>query len=226
MASVTFLVDCQPHTWRKSTAKALKGHLFICAIKIYTIIYCAPICHKTVQRIYQVICLSFSALHSREFSQRYWPYRSQADTSNIHVNFFFFSFFSRQNRILSRKQILTYIGRVGPKETGYSAWIVQPCNVLLDLSDLLIIRFVKFVTHCLISSCSLLADCYLLHITWFILLLNLLHIVRSVQFAAHRASFVLYDTHCSICFSLFIAWFVALCLICLIMSNKSMGRRN
>ena len=30
--------------------------------------------------------------------------------------FFFFFFFSRQNRILSRKQILTYIGRVGPKE--------------------------------------------------------------------------------------------------------------
>ena len=34
----------------------------------------------------------------------------------------FFSFsFSRQNRILSRKQILIYIGRVGPKETDYSA---------------------------------------------------------------------------------------------------------
>ena len=28
---------------------------------------------------------------------------------------------TRQNRILNRKQILTYIGRVGPKETDYSA---------------------------------------------------------------------------------------------------------
>ena len=35
--------------------------------------------------------------------------------------FFFIFFLSRQNRILSRKQILTYIGRVGPKETDYSA---------------------------------------------------------------------------------------------------------
>ena len=33
----------------------------------------------------------------------------------------FFFLFSRQNRILSRKQILTYIGRVGPKGTDYSA---------------------------------------------------------------------------------------------------------
>ena len=41
MASVTFLVDCHPHTWPNLLAKALKGHLFICAIKIYTIIYCA-----------------------------------------------------------------------------------------------------------------------------------------------------------------------------------------
>ena len=41
MASVTFLVDCQPHTWPNLLAKALKGHLFSCAIKIYTIIYCA-----------------------------------------------------------------------------------------------------------------------------------------------------------------------------------------
>ena len=37
------------------------------------------------------------------------------------TTFFFLFFFSRQNRILSRKQILTYIGRVGPKETDYSA---------------------------------------------------------------------------------------------------------
>ena len=66
--------------------------------------------------------------------------------------FFFFFFFSRQNRILSRKQILTYIGRVGPKETGLQCLNSPTCNVLLDLSDLLIVRFVKFVTHCLISS--------------------------------------------------------------------------
>ena len=37
------------------------------------------------------------------------------------LTLFFFVFFSRQNRILSRKQILTYIGRVGPEETDYSA---------------------------------------------------------------------------------------------------------
>ena len=35
--------------------------------------------------------------------------------------FNFFNFISRHNRILSRKQIHTYIGRVGPKETDYSA---------------------------------------------------------------------------------------------------------
>ena len=36
--------------------------------------------------------------------------------------FVLFLFFSRQNCILSRKQILTYIGRIGPKETDYSTW--------------------------------------------------------------------------------------------------------
>ena len=47
------------------------------------------------------------------------------DTGQSVFCFLFFVFcffcFSRQNRILSRKQILTYIGRVGPKETDYSA---------------------------------------------------------------------------------------------------------
>ena len=71
---------------------------------------------------------------------------------NGEVFFFFFFFFSRQNCILSRKQILTYIGRVGPKETDLQCLNSPTCNVLLDLSDLLIVRFVKFVTHCLISS--------------------------------------------------------------------------
>ena len=37
------------------------------------------------------------------------------------IKLLLFLFYSRQNRILSRKQILTYIGRVGPKETDYSA---------------------------------------------------------------------------------------------------------
>ena len=34
---------------------------------------------------------------------------------------YYFVFITRQNRILSRKQILTHIGRVGPKETDYNA---------------------------------------------------------------------------------------------------------
>ena len=52
----------------------------------------------------------------------------------IHL-FFFFSFFPRDNRILSRKKVNT-AGRVGPKETDYSALICPTCNMLLDLSDL------------------------------------------------------------------------------------------
>ena len=79
-----------------------------------------------------------------------------------------------------------------------------------------IVRFVKFVTHCFILVCSFLADCYLLHITWFVVLLNLLHIVRSVQFAAH--SFI-----CLIWYTLLNLFQFVHCLICLIMSNKSIG---
>ena len=43
------------------------------------------------------------------------------DMEHVETPFFFLFFFSRQNHILSRKQILTYIGRVGPKETDNSA---------------------------------------------------------------------------------------------------------
>ena len=83
--------------------------------------------------------------------------------SNIKVflSFNIFSFYSRQNRILSRKQILTYIGRVGPKETDYSVLLLnllhnEDLSNLLHIASLVLydIHIAQFV-HCLIC-CTLL----------------------------------------------------------------------
>ena len=60
--------------------------------------------------------------------------------------------------------------------------------MLLDLSDLLIVRFVKFVTHCLISFVAywLIVICYTLHdlfycsICYIFYLSNLLHIASFI----------------------------------------------
>ena len=56
---------------------------------------------------------------------------------------------------------------------------------LSDLSNLLIVRYVKFVTHCLISSLYLIGC--LLFVTHYMIcfIAQFVTYVRSVQFAAH-----------------------------------------
>ena len=76
----------------------------------------------------------------------------------------FFSF-TRNNHILSRIKVHT-AGRVGPKETDLQCLICPICNMLLDLydlSNLLIVRFIQFVTHCLMSRLKLIDLLFVTH---------------------------------------------------------------